>query len=67
MSLHCNAADLLAQARRLIACGRASDARPLLIDAAAVFLQSGDQAGYGAARDLQEEIGLILRSSRTKG
>ena len=67
MSLHCNAADLLAQARRLIAAGRASEARPLLIDAAVIFQQSGDRVGYDAAVGLQEAIGPILPSSRGEG
>ena len=67
MSLHCNAADLLAQARRLIASGRASEARPLLIDAAVIFQQSGDRAGYDAAVGLQEAIEAIVPSSRTDG
>ena len=61
MSLHCDAAELLAQARRLIASRRPSEARPLLIDAAAVFQQAGDKAGYQAALDLQREIENSLK------
>jgi hypothetical protein len=50
MALHCDANEMLARAKDLLARGRCKEAHALAIDAAAVFDHSGDLEGAAAAR-----------------